>query len=98
MSRPDRRVYGTHTTVADSFVGHIDAIWSSERAARKHAAERSTHPGVLHASVTVFILDELCSRYPLVWYQHGREDINGRPFPTGRHGPVISVHSRMEPH
>lgn len=91
-------MFGTHSTMADSHVGHIDAIWSSEQAARKHAVERSTHPGVLHASVTVFTLDELGTRYPLVWYLHGKEDINDRPFPTGRHGPVISVHSRTDPH
>ena len=49
-------------------------------------------------SVTVFMLDELGTRYPLVWYQHGKENKNDRPFPTGLHGPVISVHNRDEPH
>lgn len=93
-----RRVYGTHVTRADSYVGHIDVIWSAEGAARKHALLSSTHPGVLYASVTVFVLDELGTRHPLVWYLHGRENANGRPFATGSHGPVISLHDRNDPH
>jgi hypothetical protein len=93
-----RRVYGTHITRADSYVGHIEVIWSSEAAARTHAMRCSTHPGVLHASVTVFTLDELGTRHPLVWYRHGKENLNGRPFVTGRYGPVISRHDRNDPH
>ena len=54
VSSGDRRVYGTHTARSDSLVRHVEAIWTSEQAARTHAAKRSTHPGVAHASVTVW--------------------------------------------
>lgn len=91
-------VFGTHVTMSDSHVGHIDVIWSSEAEARKHALRCSTHPGVLYASVTVFTLNELGTRKPLVWYIHGRENVNGRPFATGRYGPVISRHNRDDAH
>ncbi len=84
--------------MADSMVGHIEVIWTSEAQARAHAMRRSRDPGVLYASVTVFMLDELGTRYPLVWYQHGEENRNDRPFATGLHGPVVSLHSRDEPH
>jgi hypothetical protein len=84
--------------MTDSHVGHIDAIWSTEKAARKYALQRSTHPGVLYASVTAFILDQLGTREAVVWYQRGRQDPNDRPFATGLHGPVISQHQRHDPH
>ena len=93
-----RRVYGTHVTREDSYVGHIEVIWSTEGAAREHAKRCSTHPGVLHTSVTTFTLDELGTRHSVVWYRHGRENINGRPFATGLHGPVIALHDRHDPH
>lgn len=98
MPTTARHVFGTHITMADSYVGHIEVIWSSEAKAKAHALRRSRDPGVLYASVTVFVLDELGTRFPLVWYQHGAENKNGRPFPTGVHGPVFSIHNRHDPH
>ena len=82
------RVYGTHVTIADSHVGHIDAIWSDEASAREHARTESTFPSVLRASVTEFTLGELGTRRPVVWYRHGEPDSNGRPFPTDGLHPV----------
>jgi hypothetical protein len=73
-------------------------MWSSEVEAKAHALRRSRDPGVLYASVTVFVLNELGTRVPLVWYQHGAENKNGRPFPTGLHGPVFSIHDPNDPH
>ncbi len=77
-----RRVYGTHVTVCDSYVGHIDAIWPTEAEAREHAQTQSRFPSVLRASVTEFTLGELGTRRSVVWYRHGKADSNGRPFPT----------------
>jgi hypothetical protein len=98
MDRASRRVFGTHVTMTDSHVGHIDAIWSSEKAARKYALQKSTHPGVLYASVTAFTLDALGTREALVWYQHGHQDPNDRPFATALYGPVTSRHERHDLH
>ena len=82
------RVYGTHVTMQDSYVGHIDAIWPTEAEARQHAQAQSTFPGVLRASVTEFTMGELGTRRPVVWYRHGIPDSNGRPFPTDGLMPV----------
>ena len=42
-------VFGAHITMADSMVGHIEVIWTSEVHARAHAMRRSRDPGVLYA-------------------------------------------------
>ena len=40
-----RQVYGTHVTVCDSYVGHIDAIWPTEAEAREHAHAEQVSDG-----------------------------------------------------
>ena len=82
------RVFSTHITREDSLIGHIDAVWSTEAEACRHARNVSTFPGVLRASVTVFVVGELGTRRPVVWFRHGQPDSNGRPFPTDGLRPV----------
>jgi hypothetical protein len=85
VSVPPEWIFAVHATRPDD-VGVIEIVFGNEREARTYAADRSTDVGVLAASVTRYLLDELGTRHAVAWFVSGEEQPARapRPGPTGR--------------
>ena len=82
------RVFAVHTVKPDSGAGAVEVIFGSEQAARTYARSRSNDWRILSASVTSYILGQLGSRNPVVWYAHGQEQHPRAERPDGRYYPT----------
>ena len=83
-ARPRMAVFSVHTSKPDD-IGAIEVVFDNERAAAKFAADRSTDPGALSASVTRYFVGELGTRRPISWFVDGVEQprtFDRHPYPT----------------
>lgn len=79
-------VYSVHTTRPDD-IGAVEILFTTERQAVEYAKDRSRDWRILAASVTRFVVGELGTRHPVVWFVDGeaqpqRKARPGRLYPS----------------
>lgn len=82
------RVFAVHTVKPDGGAGAVEVIFETEREARWYARSRSNDWRILSASVTSYVLGELGTRCPVVWFKDGDEMHPRAPRPDGRYYPT----------
>ncbi|RZT85545.1 hypothetical protein EV383_2418 [Pseudonocardia sediminis] len=96
-ARPRSAVFSVHASKPDD-IGAIEVVFDNQRAAEEFAANRSTDPGVLSASVTRYFVGELGTRRPISWFVDGVEQprrFDRQPYPTdGGSCPSTEVPTR----